>query len=195
MTRTSEGPESPVSFTGVLQSDGPKASPTQSTNVVRYRLFDQLVAVGEDFYVQTDDGKRAYKINGNAIRTRDTLRFEDLSGRMLCEFRPRLAGVRDAIFVTGASGERLVTVRRQQVSALRDLFTVQLGGSPAMVIIGDVAAHEFEVSGHDGPVALVSKRWFRARGSYGVEIAPWQDEVYLLAAMVALDQMIAARAN
>ena len=38
-------------------------------------------------------------------------------------------------------------------------------------------------------VAEVSKKWFRIRDIYGVEIAPGQDNVLILAITAALDQM------
>jgi uncharacterized protein YxjI len=36
----------------------------------------------------------------------------------------------------------------------------------------------------------VSRRWFHVRHSYGIEVAPGQNEVLMLAAVVAIDQMI-----
>jgi len=38
-------------------------------------------------------------------------------------------------------------------------------------------------------VAEVSKRWFRARETYGIEIAPGQDDALILAVTVCVDQM------
>jgi uncharacterized protein YxjI len=38
-------------------------------------------------------------------------------------------------------------------------------------------------------VATVSKKWFRVADTYGVEIAPGQDPVLVLAATVAVDMM------
>ena len=38
-------------------------------------------------------------------------------------------------------------------------------------------------------MASVSKRWFRVRDSYGVEVAPSENDVLVLAVTVAIDQM------
>jgi uncharacterized protein YxjI len=35
----------------------------------------------------------------------------------------------------------------------------------------------------------VSKRWFRARDTYGVEVAPGQDDVLILAITAVIDTM------
>ena len=37
--------------------------------------------------------------------------------------------------------------------------------------------------------AEVSKRWFRVRETYGVEISPGQDDTLILAAAACLDRM------
>ena len=38
-------------------------------------------------------------------------------------------------------------------------------------------------------IAQVSKKWFRLLDSYGVSIAPGQDEILILAVAVCIDEM------
>jgi uncharacterized protein YxjI len=38
-------------------------------------------------------------------------------------------------------------------------------------------------------VAEISKRWFRVRDTYGIEIAPGEDDAFILALTVCVDQM------
>lgn len=38
-------------------------------------------------------------------------------------------------------------------------------------------------------VAEVSKRWFRVRDTYGIEIAPGQDDGLILAVTACIDEM------
>ena len=40
-----------------------------------------------------------------------------------------------------------------------------------------------------GPLAAVSKKWFRVRETYGVEVEPGHDNALVLAIMAAIDQM------
>jgi hypothetical protein len=47
--------------------------------------------------------------------------------------------------------------------------------------------YEIERDGHK--VAAISKRWFRLRDTYGIEIAPDQDDALILAATVCIDEM------
>ena len=54
---------------------------------------------------------------------------------------------------------------------------------------GNVVDHEYEIEDDGVKIAEVSKRWFRVRDTYGVEIAPGQDDIIVLAVAVAIDAM------
>ena len=49
--------------------------------------------------------------------------------------------------------------------------------------------HEYEIEADGTKIAEISKRWFRVRETYGIEIAPGQDEIVVLAVAVAVDVM------
>ena len=51
----------------------------------------------------------------------------------------------------------------------------------------EVIARLVERDGHT--VAQVSKKWFRVRDTYGVEVAQGEDEPLMLALTVAIDEM------
>jgi uncharacterized protein YxjI len=40
---------------------------------------------------------------------------------------------------------------------------------------GNVVDHEYEIERDGDPVATISKKWFRVRDSYGVDVAPGED--------------------
>ena len=49
---------------------------------------------------------------------------------------------------------------------------------------GNVVDHEYTIERDGDRVAEVSKRWFRVRDTYGVEIAPGENDVLILATPV-----------
>ena len=49
--------------------------------------------------------------------------------------------------------------------------------------------HEYQFERDGAKVAEVSKRWFRVRDTYGVEVAPGENDVLILAAAAVLDNM------
>jgi uncharacterized protein YxjI len=49
--------------------------------------------------------------------------------------------------------------------------------------------HEYQITRDGIPVANISKRWFRVRDSYGVAVAPGQDDALVLAVTVCIDHL------
>jgi uncharacterized protein YxjI len=49
--------------------------------------------------------------------------------------------------------------------------------------------HEYEIDREGQAVARVSKRWFRVQDTYGVEIAPGEDDALVLAVAVCVDAL------
>ena len=66
-------------------------------------------------------------------------------------------------------------------------------GRPVLHVDGRVLSlrnrldHEFTIGRGDQPVATVSKRWFTMGDTYAVEVASGQDDLLLLASVLALD--------
>jgi uncharacterized protein YxjI len=53
-------------------------------------------------------------------------------------------------------------------------------------------AHEYRIGDGKHKAAKVSKKWFRIRDTYGVQIEPNQNDAVILAVTVAIDAMVHA---
>ena len=45
-----------------------------------YQMRQKMVAIGDDFWIENDSGQKVYKVDGKALRLRQTLVFEDAHG-------------------------------------------------------------------------------------------------------------------
>ena len=54
---------------------------------------------------------------------------------------------------------------------------------------GNVVDHEYEIERDGDTVATISKKWFRVRESYGVDVAAGEDTALILAITVAIDAL------
>ena len=54
---------------------------------------------------------------------------------------------------------------------------------------GNFVDHEYEIERDGDTVATISKRWFRVRDAYGVEVAAGEDVPLILAVTVAIDAL------
>jgi uncharacterized protein YxjI len=151
-----------------------------------YQMREQLLSIGDDFYIEKG-GRRVFHVDGKALRIRETLVFEDLAGNELCTIQEKLLRVRDSMEVE-RGGQVVAKVHKALISPLRDRFQVDLGNDH-LTIQGNIVDHEYTFEQDGRKVAEVSKKWLRIADTYGVEIAPGQDDIIILACTVCLDQM------
>jgi uncharacterized protein YxjI len=152
-------------------------------------MREKLVSIGDDFWIENAQGQKTFKVDGKALRVRDTLNFEDRSGKVLCKIQERKLRVKDSMEVEGPGGESVATVKKAIISPVRDRFTVKIKNGPDLEVKGNILDHEYTIGEGRDKVAEVSKKWFRVRDSYGVSIDPGQDDIVILAVTVCIDQM------
>ena len=162
-------------------------------NAVVYQVREKLLSIGDDLWIENAAGERVFKVNGKALRVRKTLVFEDTEGRELCKIQSRVLRVRDSMEIEGPDGERLAMVKKAVISPLRERWVVDRPDLPDLKVQGNILDHEYEIEEDGAKVAEVSKRWFRVRDTYGVEIAPGQDDILVLAVAAAIDAMTEGR--
>jgi uncharacterized protein YxjI len=157
--------------------------------VNRYQMREKLVSIGDDFWIEDEHGDKAYKVDGKALRVRSTLNFEDPHGNVLCKIQERMLRVKDSMEVEGPDGKQVAMVKKAIISPVRDRFTVKIKDGPDLDVKGNILDHEYTIGEGRDKVAEVSKKWFRIRDSYGVEVEPSQDDAVILAVTVCIDQM------
>ena len=155
----------------------------------RYKMRQKLVSFGDDFWIENDQGQKTFKVDGKMLRVRDTLFFEDRSGKELSKIQTKVARIKDSMGIEGPRGERLAMVKKAIISPVRDRWTVKVGNGPDLDVQGNILDHEYDIGEGRDKIAEVSKKWFRIRDTYGVQIEPGQNDVLLLAVTVAIDMM------
>ena len=152
-----------------------------------YRMQEKLFAIGDDFWIERD-GEKAFKVDGKALRLRDTFVLESPGGEELYTIQEKKLSVRDKMQIEH-DGKTVATIKKALISPLRDRYSIEVEGGEDMEAKGNIVDHEFKFERGGDEVAEVSKRWFRVRETYGIEVARGEDDALILACTVALDQM------
>jgi uncharacterized protein YxjI len=152
----------------------------------RYQMREQLLAIGDDYWIEDEAGQRAFKVDGKAVRVRDTFVLRDASGQEAAKMQERKLRVRDSMEIERPGGN--ATVHKAMIG-LRARFKIDVDNGPDLSAHGNLVDHEYEIERDGHTVALVSKKWFRVRDSYGVEITPGQDAALILAITVCIDEL------
>ena len=155
----------------------------------RYQMREKMVSIGDDFWIQNEQGQKVFKVDGKALRVRQTLVFEDAHGNNLAQIQERKLRVKDSMEIEGPQGENLATVKKAMVTPVKERWVVKIKSGPDLDVKGNILDHEYTIGEGRDKVAEVSKKWFRIRDSYGVAIDPGQDDIIILAVAVCIDQM------
>jgi uncharacterized protein YxjI len=154
----------------------------------RYQMREKLFAIGDDYWIETEGGDRAYKVNGKALRIRETFVIESPSGDELLKIQKKMLHVRDTMKIEH-DGDTVATVKKALITPLRDRFAIDVDNDGELTAKGNIVDHEYEIERDGQKVAEVSKRWFRVRDTYGIEVAPGENDALILAATVCIDEM------
>src|SRR5262245_54348994 len=154
---------------------------------LRFQMREDLLSWGDDYWIETDAGQKAFRVNGKVARIRDTWELEDPSGGALARIREKKLTVRDKMTIDLAGGGS-ATVKKALVG-LRDRFHIEVEGGEDLKAHGNIVDHEYEIERDGHKLAEISKKWFRIRETYGVEIEPEADPVLILSITVAIDGM------
>jgi uncharacterized protein YxjI len=160
----------------------------EDANVTRYRMQEKLFAIGDDFWIENEAGERAFKVNGKVLRVRDTLVLESPRGEELYSIQQKVLHIRDTMEIE-RDGRKVATVKKALVTPLRDRFSIDVEDGEDMEAKGNIVDHEYKIERGGDEIAEVSRRWFRVRDTYGVEIKPGPDAALILATVVCIDQM------
>ena len=156
----------------------------------RYKMRQRMISIGDDYDIENDQGERVFKLDGKALRVRKTILFKGMDGRELCKIQGRMLHLRDSMEIEGPDGNRIAMVHKAMIAPLRERWIAKLeDDGPDMHVQGNIVDHEYTIERDGTKVAEVSKRWFRARDTYGVEVAPGQNDVLILAITAVIDTM------
>jgi uncharacterized protein YxjI len=155
----------------------------------RYQMRQRMISIGDDYVIENDRGEHVFKLDGKALRVRKTIRFEDMDGHELCRIQERMLRVKDSMEIEDPGGHRIALVQKAMITPLRERWEVNVEDGPDLRVQGNIVDHEYTIERDGQRVAEVSKRWFRVRDSYGVEIAPGENDILILATAAVIDTM------
>jgi uncharacterized protein YxjI len=155
----------------------------------RYKISQKIFSIGDDFWIENQEGEKVFKVDGKALRLRETLIFEDMSGNKLCKIQERLLAFRDTMAIEDADGRQMAVIKKGLIAPLGDHWTVNVRNGPDLDVQGNILDHEYSINERRKKIAEVSKKWLSLTDTYGVEIDSGQNDILILAVAIAIDMM------
>jgi len=163
-------------------------SATHGDRPTRYLMRERLFSIGDDFWIETEHGERAFKVDAKTLRIRDTIVLETVDGEEVFTIEKKLLSLGNQMQIE-RDGKTVATVKKALFSPLHDRFSIDVEGAEPMEATGKILdyAYTIERSGHE--VAEISRKWLTLRDSYGIEIPAGEDAALMLAVAVCIDHM------
>jgi uncharacterized protein YxjI len=151
-----------------------------------YLIRERFFRLGEDSDITDEQGRPVFHVDGKVLSLRNRLVIRDPEGREVAQVHRKLASLRPTYKVT-IGGEEAAEIRKRMFTPFGDRFTIDVPGPDDLEMAGDLFDHEFTIRRGEQVVATVSKRWFSMRDTYAVDVAAGQDDLLILASVLALD--------
>ncbi|MDX6351507.1 MAG: hypothetical protein QOF84_6297 [Streptomyces sp.] len=156
---------------------------------MKYLVREKIFALGDDYWIEDEHGGRAFYVDGKVLRLRDTLELQDPYGTVLAVIRKKLVSLRDAMTVE-RDGEELFTVRKKRLTVLRDAYRAKLASGEELEIRGNIIDKEFDIEYEGERLARISRKWFRVRDTYAIDVEREDADVaVLIAVAVCVDRL------
>jgi uncharacterized protein YxjI len=161
----------------------------EGRDATRYQMRQRVISIGDDYVIENDRGEPVFKVDGKALRVRKTLLFEDMHGHELCKIQERMLRVKDSMEIEDPRGSRMAIVKKAMITPVRERWVVKVEDGPDLHAQGDFVNHEYTIERDGDKVAEISKQWFRVANTYGVEVAPGENDILILATTCVIDEM------
>jgi uncharacterized protein YxjI len=155
---------------------------------MRYLVRERLFSIKDDFWVTGERGDRVFFVNAKVLSLHHTLVLEDASGRKLAEIKHKLLTFTDAMDIEN-DGRVVATVHKAVFSPLHHKAFIDLADGGRLEAVGDIIDKEFEVRDGHRVLARISRKWFRIRDTYGVDVAPGENDALMICIAICLEQI------
>lgn len=152
-----------------------------------FQIKQKAWSLKDQFTIKNESGKDVYVVTGRAVSLVDQLRFCDLKGTELAFLKQKVIAAAPT-FRISRPGQPDAVIKRAAFS-IKPKLKLEIAGESPIEIKGKLSGYEYEFKRSGAPVAHVSQKWFSIADTYGVAITGDVDEVLILVATVAIDQI------
>ena len=155
---------------------------------MRYLVRERLFSITDDFWVTDERGDRVFLVDGKALRLRETFELKDASGTVLATIHKKFFSFTDAMDIEH-DGAVVATVHKAVISPLHHRAVIDIPGRGRLEAVGNLIDKDFEIRDGHRVIARISRAWFRVRDTYGVDVAPGENDALIICIAICLDRI------
>jgi uncharacterized protein YxjI len=155
---------------------------------MRYVMREKLFSFGDDFLIKDAAGADRFKVDGKVFTIGNKLSFQDMEGNELAFIKQKLLTL-SAKYEIHRNGDLAAVVKKELFTFFKCKFVVDVPGPDDLEATGNFLDHEYEFRRGGRVVGSCSKKWFSWADTYGIDVAPGEDDVLILASSVVIDMV------
>jgi len=156
---------------------------------MKFLVRERLLSIGDDYWILDEHGEKVFLVDGKALRIRETFELKDAHGEVLAKIHERFFSIRDTMEID-RDGETLATVRRKLFTPIHHHYRVELSNGAEMDVSGNILEKEFHIEWEGEVQAVISRKWFRVRDTYAIDVVREDADIALLISVaVCVDRL------
>ena len=148
-------------------------------------MREKFFRLGEDNDISDESGNPVFRVDGKALSLRDLMVVQDLQGIEVARVHRKLTSMLPQYEIDLAGQETAVLHRK--LSVLKPVWSLSVPGQEEIQLEGNLLQHEFTVQRGGAVVATVSRAWVSLSATYGVDVAPGENDLLVLGVVLALE--------
>lgn len=154
---------------------------------MKFIVKQKILSFSDSFVIYDEDESPVYKVIGKLFAFGDQLTIYDMNDEEQIYIKQKIFKLMPQyhFFKQG----RKIAVIKQKFTFLKPKFNIEsdLG---SFKIEGNLLSYNFKILKDNAVIARVDKAFFAIRDMYAVDIAPGEDEGFLLALCIIIDQTL-----
>jgi uncharacterized protein YxjI len=154
---------------------------------LRYKIRQRIFSFGDSFTIKDEYDNDRFEVQGKVFSFGDKLKIYDMAGNEIVYMEQEVFHLlpRYNIYLNGSYAASV----KKELSFFKPSFTIE-SDRGNYTIDGDIFSHEFEILKGGLRAAYVSKAWFSFSDSYGAEISDSENQAFMLAMVIVIDQIL-----
>lgn len=154
---------------------------------MRYKIRQKIISLGDNFTIKNEIDEDKFLVRGKVLTIGDKLRIYDLMENELVYIEQKVLRFLPEYNLFSA-GKKLATVKKE-FTFLKPRFNIN-SSMGNYTINGGFLNYDFEILKDSKLVATVNKKWLSFSDSYVADINEKEDQAFMLAMVIVIDQVL-----
>ena len=149
-------------------------------------MRQKFISLGTNYQIKDDTGRNVFLVKHKNFSLNKKLSFQDMQGNELALIQQKTLSFGNTYSIYRSS-KLYATLKESLFTLIGRKFTVDIPGLDALKVKGNFTGYEYTFNRASDVVATVSKKWVALADTYGVNILAGEDEILILACIVAIE--------